>query len=327
MENNSNPWNLHHEIRIEELPEGVKAVSDSLKIPIQRYGLWIMSDDNELEGKYADYFPQLNLLVLTEDGKTGNVLKPTQRPLETIKAAPLSHKSETSEVEYNGGSLLDGIEEDICDDTYHQVSPDIQKLLENRSVDEYVNSQFFNVNIASFDDKTLADHIFKVFTSAKYYWRQYSLYAEAMNDNGYIAHQSKLRYNEVIRLLTAYLKFFSDKAQFSNVENFAIDTPQYVIYFHLDKGGDEDIRLNKHLYNDENKDVMPFYDSKNNMEKIPYGNWASILEEKPVLMFGWEPLGLRGWINCFLGEYNAKEIDSRGNFVLSSADMRFDFPV
>lgn len=342
-----------------ELSKGLKIISDILKIPIEKQGLWVMTQSGDFEGKYGDYYPQIRLLVLTEDAKNQATLKPSpDYKLNIYKSDDVSPEETTK----TGSSLSDDIDDDFWSD-FGKISgtdpddddsflSDIEGDIENQYNDEFydkVDELIYHglpekyiesvldkdITIANPDFyKKLPEHFFKALTSAKFNIRLGSLYAEAMNDNGYAACQSKLRPDELIKIFDDYLNFFSKEDTFTNTENFAIDTPQYVIYFHMDKRGDYSHQLrqiNKYIYNDNSKGILPFYDSRNKMALIPYDNWASILDNKPVLMFGYEnetvPTIGRQVFNSFLGEYNASGTDSQGNFSLSLADLRFDFPV
>ncbi|MDE6079703.1 MAG: hypothetical protein K2G35_06540 [Duncaniella sp.] len=228
-------------------------------------------------------------------------------------------------------SFFDDIEDDL--DTSDDVLYTITRWNVNTSIEDYVKSVFSNVTLVDpCSEEELSKKIFDILTSAKYHLSIGALYAKAKVCEGRITSQSKLRYDEVIALFSRYLKFFSDGAITTNVENLAINTPEYVIYFHMDdKCYSHELRqLNKYLYNDVKRDILPVYDSENGMNTIPYDEWKSALNDKPVLMFGWEEkkvfesIGMQAW-NCFLGKYKIKGVDKDGNFELELSSDNFNF--
>lgn len=228
-------------------------------------------------------------------------------------------------------SYFDDLEDDL--DTSDNVTDTMTKIVYNGSIEDYVKSVFSNVTLVDpRSDEKLAKEIFDILTSAKYHSSIGALYAKAMVCEGRITSQSKLRYGEVIALFSRYLKFFSEGARITNVENLAINTPEYVIYFHMDdmSNSHELRQLNKYLYNDVKRNILPVYDSENGMNTIPYEEWESALNDKPVLMFGWEQkkvsesIGMQVW-NCFLGKYNIKGVDKDGNFELELSSDNFNF--
>ena len=235
-------------------------------------------------------------------------------------------------------SFFDDLEDDL--DTSDNVTHSMTKIsvsnVYNPLIEDYVKSVFSNVTLVEpRSDEKLAKEIFDILTSAKYHLSIGALYAKAMDCEGYITSQSKLKYNEVIALFNRYLKFFSQGAIPTKGENFAINTPEYVIYFHMDdmSYSHELRQLNRYIYNNYNNDVkryiLPVYDSENGMNTIPYEEWESALKDKPVLMFGWEQkkvsesIGMQVW-NCFLGKYNIKGVDKDGNFELELYSDNFN---
>lgn len=331
-----------HEFRPGKLSEELKTVGEILNTTIEKQELWVKTDYGDFEGKVGDYYPQIDLLVLTKEATDKkNVLKPTDKAFDTFFESTTNPTNENTK---SGSGFLDDIFDHIIPNHHAVVTMNLTEIAVNQGVNDYIKGIMGKNSIIApyeFNNK-LHNHFYKVLTSAKYHIRLYSLYAEPMDDSGYAASQSKLRYDEVIKLFSYYLGFFSDKDHFKNTKNFAIDTPHYVIYFHVDRDGDfshELRQINKYLYNDSSKDILPFYDSENKMAEIPYENWAKILNSKPVLMFGWEEgmiqnkdeenkvENIKVEFNSFLGEYNVTGTDSQGNYLLSLADLRFDFPI
>lgn len=309
-----------HEFRPEPLPDDIRIIAEALETPIEKQGLWIIDTLAETEGKYADFYPQIGLLVLDNNFNLA--------PISTLTVSKSDGTSVADDIVSESSQGLD----DLIPDA--NVTDFISDYVSKEGAEEYIKSVLnkdWTIAQPIFNKK-LPMHLFKTLTSAKYHLRRGSLYAEAMNERGYAAYPSKLRFDEVIKLFSEYLGFYSEQDQFAKEENIAIDTPQYVIYFHLDRIGGlthELRQINKYQYNRDK--ILPFLDSQNKMAPIPYEKWASILECKPVLMFGWDRVDLPdgNWyvLISFLGEFNVKGIDPKGNFLLDLADLRFDFPV
>ncbi|MDE6415836.1 MAG: hypothetical protein K2K68_02265 [Duncaniella sp.] len=328
---NSSKDGFRYELRPSRLSKDLMRVSECLNVTIEKMDLWVKTEPGEYEGKYADYYPQLGLIVLTEDALNDKVLssKAFQPSIHSLPGGNTVKTQPSSE-----GGLFEDLEDDLDNSDYviDTLTEQNSNSILKRYMEENVIGPDLVVKEPGFDND-IATYIFNRLTSAEYHWSLRSLFADPITDVGFHASQSKFRVDELMKFFTGYCHFFSDNYSFSNVENFVIDTPRYVLYFHLDRSGEFSHQLrqiNKYLYNKE-PDIMPFYDSLDKMAVVPYERRASILTGKPVLMFGWErieyPEGKFMPLISFLGVYAVTGSDGRGNFLLDLVDTRFDFDV
>lgn len=183
-------------------------------------------------------------------------------------------------------SFFDDIENNISSDSTERIGKEIYSKI----IDDEINRL----------DKLCAcectvENIYNYFTSAEFHRRVGRLYADTQTPG---VSQTVIRWEELESLLNV-------KLPTNHMENFAADYGDFIIYLHMDNSRyeDNDIHFNHYTYNDPSKNVMEFFDMKNDEKLIDYQEWKDRLDKKLILIFGYgsqlkpgmqEPLIFRG---------------------------------
>ena len=123
--------------------------------------------------------------------------------------------------------------------------------------------------------------IYNSFTSAEFHKRIGRLFADTQTLG---VSQTVIRWGELESLLNV-------KLPTNQMENFAADYGDLIIYLHMDNGSYEhkDIHFNYFRYNDPSKGVMEFFDMNNEGKLIEDNKWKDRLGKKLILVFGYAP--------------------------------------
>ena len=342
LEEFAKAFNISIEWRNGEISQELREVSETLAKPLEKKEIWIGYGEDELAyNKYGDYYPEIGILIKTEDAVNRNVIRayPWAEKHNSVQREDDSCADlfQASKHEEKGNNFLGDIIEDIEAGYEEEVHSRITDAIINQSneLENFIKKSISDIVAEStrFCDppfiNKLPEHAYKILTSANYHNRLHTLYAVPMNDHDYMASQSFLRFKEVINLLIG-----TKAPVFNNTENLAIVSDGYIVYFHMDNGttfAHDTIKINKYLYNDISKGILPVYDANDGMALVPYEKMGEVFDDKPILVFTYREHKfsfMSDVVFCaFEGEFAVSATDESGNFLLTLADMKYNLPI
>lgn len=165
-------------------------------------------------------------------------------------------------------SFFDDIEDAIFSDSTETIG----NVMDSKRIDDEIK----RLDQLGASEYT-AEDIYNCFTSAEFHSRIGRLFADTQTLG---VSQTVIRWEELESLLNV-------KLPTKNMENFAADYGDFIVYLHMDNSSYEhnDVHFNHYLYNDPSKDVMEFFDMKNDERLIDYQEWKDRLEKKLILVF------------------------------------------